>query len=764
MKSISRREFLRIAGLMGGASLFAGCTLLGDNAPVPEYIKGAPATDPVETLAGINNLYTVCGLCPGNCGICCRIAEGTVVKIGGSPFHPASCGNPLPFATTLGEALTRSGSVCAIGGSGIQTLYDPFRVARPLKRVGPRGSGKWTAVSWEQALTEIIGGGDLFGEGRVSGLNEITQAGEGLEFLVGRADWGALTFINRFVAAFPGATLVRDRETEMIHAARAAAESVFGPGIGPVDADYSNARCVISFGDAPLDSGIPLVALARKIADARVGSRGFQWAVIDPRLSTSASKSDQWVPVIPGEDLTLAFGIMRHLLDHNPGMAASLDENLKQTVMARSVRGHAESCGVSIDTAARVAGMIVESGEKSAVIPGRGIVAGPNGVQAAAVILNLNLLVGSVPGSGGLAFRNDDFLVDAYKKVMARTERGKETAAAGTSKALLLWEADPVYDEPSKATVFQDLKKNPLIVAIDKQITETTALADYILPDTTYLERWDICVSPPAITVNGIGVRHPVVGALEPRSGKYFPILPETRVMEEILADFAFQLKLPSFETPGNNPAKPKFTASEYYRNLVGTVVDSMQKVGMPIAVSQKDIAEVFDRGGFFASDSKREIKKEVKRPAKPPLMAAVASKTEPAPVRESEFLLISYSQPFHRTPVSGINSWLLEVLPENRLIMNNSDAKKLGMARHDRVLVQTGDGKAQAECRVHIMPGIRPGVVALAQGFGYRQAGAMRQIINGASRSADKTRGAGVNVFALASVRGTTTVKVTKI
>ena len=200
---------------------------------------------------------------PGNCGICCRVAEGTVVKIGGSPFHPASCGNPLPFAATLDEALSRSGSVCAIGGSGIQTLYDPFRVARPLKRVGPRGSGKWTAVSWEQALKEIIDGGDLFGEGSVSGLNQIAQAREGLVFLVGRADWGALTFINRFVAAFPGAALARDRETEIIDVARSAAESVFGSGIGSVDADYSKARCVISFGDAPLDSGIPLVSVAR---------------------------------------------------------------------------------------------------------------------------------------------------------------------------------------------------------------------------------------------------------------------------------------------------------------------------------------------------------------------------------------------------------------------------------------------------------------------------------------------------------------------
>ena len=102
--------------------------------------------------------------------------------------------------------------------------------------------------------------------------------------------------------------------------------------------------------------------------------------MIDPRLSTSASKSDLWVPVIPGRDLSLVLGIMRHLLDRNPGMGASLGENLKQMVMARSAKEHAQDCGVSVETIGRVADMLVESGQKSAVIPGRGILAGPNGV------------------------------------------------------------------------------------------------------------------------------------------------------------------------------------------------------------------------------------------------------------------------------------------------------------------------------------------------------------------------------------------------
>ena len=79
----------------------------------------------------------------------------------------------------------------------------------------------------------------------------------------------------------------------------------------------------------------------------------------------------------------------------------------------------------------------------------------------------------------------------------------------------------------------------PLLVGIDRQITETTALADYILPDTTYLEQWDVCVSPPSVATEGFGARRPVVGAVDPKTGKYFPIFPETRQMEDILIAFA---------------------------------------------------------------------------------------------------------------------------------------------------------------------------------------------------------------------------------
>jgi anaerobic selenocysteine-containing dehydrogenase len=819
MTHVTRREFLRLATIMGGASLFAGCSLLGENAPVPEYIAGAPGADPIETLAGVKTVNTVCGLCPGNCGISCRVAQGTLVKIGGSPYHPISANPPAPFNTPLDKAVLMGGSVCAIGGSGVQTLYDPFRVARPLKRVGPRGSGKWVALTWDQAIKEILEGGDLFGEGTVPGLKSIKDSGSGLSILTGRADWGSSTFLNRFLAAFPGAVWLKDRSTIAEDRAIEAADKVFGPGSGPVAADYRSARTLISFGDAPLDSGVPLVSIAREIADARVDNSGFQWAVVDPRLSTSGSKSDLWVPVIPGKDLQLALGIMRSLTDRYPAIQ-SPPEPLKKLSSAGSVSAFADACGVPEVVINRLADMLVQGGKRSAAIPGRGIFSGENGTEAGAAVLALNAMVGSVPGSGGLSRRNDPYLDETLRRISGGHEH-KADSAGGATKAMILWQTDPVYDDLSvaggpapmggqmmppppglppvcgpAATDYSQLKEEivpvpaqlrkvrvvapylagvnaptrlsnvsdlPLLVAIDHQITETSALADYILPDTTYLERWDVCVPPASVTMPGVGLRCPAVGSMDPTTRQYFPIIAETRIMEDIVIDVAKKLQLPGFGEAVPAGTKPLNTAWDYYRQLFSELLQAMKDSGFPVS-PDRDLATVMEQGGLFSADVKILAKKsENTAPGKPrywPIKAPAQGVVSPT---DDGLLLISYALPFHRSPDSGVNSWLLEVLPQNTLLINSVDARKLGLRQGDAIVIDSLDGKVRVQGKAQILGGIRPGVVALARGFGYRQAGAARQVIGNTALSRDKTRSAGVNAAAFASETGPTRVKVKK-
>ena len=65
------------------------------------------------------------------------------------------------------------GSLCPKGQAGIQTLYDPYRLVKVVKRAGKRGENKWQTIPFEQAVNEIVNGGNLFGEGHVEGLKDI---------------------------------------------------------------------------------------------------------------------------------------------------------------------------------------------------------------------------------------------------------------------------------------------------------------------------------------------------------------------------------------------------------------------------------------------------------------------------------------------------------------------------------------------------------------------------------------------------------------
>lgn len=753
MTKVTRREFIRLATLMGGVSLFAGCGLFEDH-PVPKYIDGAPGVDPLETLKGIKNIYTICGLCPGNCGICCRVAEGTVVKIGGNPYHPASGHPVLPFETPLEKAAVVGGSVCAVGGSGIQTVYDPFRVARPLKRVGPRGSGKWKALSWDVVFSEIIEGGNLFGEGNIDGLRALKDTGEGLQFLVGRADWGSLTFVKRFLSAIPGSVLVGDAATQLDETARSAADAVFGQGTGPVDADYGTVRFLVSFGDAPLDSGVPLPLVARQIADARVKGPYMQWVVVDPRLSTSGSKSDLWVPVIPGADINLVLAIVKELLDNHRDGLKFTDPGLEKLVANMSAEEYAKAAGVGPEIPQRLARMFVTEGPRAAAVPGRGILAQPNGLEVAKAILTINRMVGSVPGSGGLAARSDAYLTSVEEKFVPSRGQLRQAPLGSPAKALLLWESDPAYDNSALADGhFKDSGKVPLFVAISTGITETAALADYILPDTTYLERWDVCVSPPSVTEPGLGVRMPTIGGFDNKTGRYFPILPETRPMEDILIGLSAALQIPGYGPEAKDGMKHTW---DYYKQVFPAVIRAMETAGLPVEVSAKGLAEMLQRGGFFAR-VRAGIRPSNSAPYTPPEIKTDREHATP----QDAFRLLTYTLPFHRSPTSGVNSWLLEILPENRLLINPSDARKLAIKQGETVSVQTPDGKTGYKCQAQVSPGIRPGVVALARGFGYRQWGASAQQIDTTMLPADKPRGAGVNAANLVTTLGPTWVRV---
>ncbi len=193
-KDISRRDFLKGAGILGAFAISAPLIL----DPWQEAFAAAREQRPHGTgdtfldYAASDVIYTTCQQCNTFCTVKCVLQPGDrkapysslIRKIAGNPYSPLTMqpGGQIKYGTpavaaALGTgalAVTgrglRGGRTCLKGQAGLQTAYDAARIRNPLKRVGPRGSGQWKTVTWEEALEEIINGSPDLG---APGLKQI---------------------------------------------------------------------------------------------------------------------------------------------------------------------------------------------------------------------------------------------------------------------------------------------------------------------------------------------------------------------------------------------------------------------------------------------------------------------------------------------------------------------------------------------------------------------------------------------------------------
>jgi anaerobic selenocysteine-containing dehydrogenase len=131
----SRRSFLKL-GTAGAASLGTMGFLKASSDAMELIMGGAEVSR--TTGKYLKPIPSTCLNCYARCGNYGFNAYGTLLKIGPNPEHPNS-----------------RGRMCAKGQAGLNLVYDPDRVLYPMKRVGPRGDGKWERISWEEAYNQI---------------------------------------------------------------------------------------------------------------------------------------------------------------------------------------------------------------------------------------------------------------------------------------------------------------------------------------------------------------------------------------------------------------------------------------------------------------------------------------------------------------------------------------------------------------------------------------------------------------------------------
>ncbi|WP_243311242.1 molybdopterin dinucleotide binding domain-containing protein [Fundidesulfovibrio agrisoli] len=356
--SIDRRTVLKGLGAGAALTVFASGykpTLKAIIDPPKQTVASGPSLAPEATVDKATGEVTfnrqqylagsICLGCTSICGVRVRVdnESGSVLRVSGNPYHPLAAQPPAPYEASLadtvralsghqGSGLARRATACGRGNAVLDKLKDPYRVLTPLKRVGPRGSGKWEPISLERLVEEISTGGDLFGEGQVEGLAALldgkpidpaspelgTRANQ-LACIFGYAN-GRMQFFQRFAAGAFGTINIANHQGNCGLTMRAGYAAMLGdfqeyPHLKP---DYANCTFYLSVGSAPANAGNPFMYQAAHAARARAEG-GPRLVVVDPVLTNSdnacCGAKTEWVPVRPGTDGALVMGMIRRILE-----------------------------------------------------------------------------------------------------------------------------------------------------------------------------------------------------------------------------------------------------------------------------------------------------------------------------------------------------------------------------------------------------------------------------------------------------------------
>ena len=496
---LTRRNFLAWAGLGAvGAVACEGFGIRKGELDIQSSVRL-----PEDLVRGTDNWYaSLCRTCPSCEGIVVRVMEGRAKMVQGNPFYP-----------------TNQGKIHARCEAGLQALYHPDRIATPMRRSGPRGSGEFTAINWQPDGIDT-----LRNALRVNGSSSvmITEPLRGHMALL----------VDRFVTAIGG----EHQGFEAIdnNTYRAAVKNVFDQDSLP-DLDLENSKFILSFGADFLSTWVSPTRFSRGYGEFRQGhgrDRGMFYQ-IDSRFSMTAANSDKWLPVRPGWEGYLALSLAQVIVAENlQADGVDIDSLVggdagRQTLNNFSPEIVAEDAGLTpAMTGGDPVGFLKDlarrfaANQPSIAIGGGSAGAQSNGLFNLEAIYALNYLVGTAGKKGGVRFNPASPWADVPSASKAGSlddwTRITEQIRSGQTKLLMLHGADPVHGLPDSLRLRDAITQadDLLVVSFSPFLDDTSALADIILPDRVSMEDWGDDISEPGPGYQAVGLQQPVVNPL----------------------------------------------------------------------------------------------------------------------------------------------------------------------------------------------------------------------------------------------------------
>lgn len=470
-----------------------------------------------RALLSRKDVDIVTGACPHDCPDTCawQVAverpSGRALDIWGHPEHPIT-----------------NGSLCPKVDRYLERSLHPGRLTQPLRRVGPKGSGKFEAISWSEAMSHAAQ--QLQSIVATHGPQSILPYSYGGTMGYLQGEGIAARFFNRLGAS-------RLARTICAEAGVAGYRYTIGAAMGMDISEVEHARLIIIWGSNTLTSNLHYWQFVQ-----RAKAQGARVVVIDPIRTITARKADSWIGLAPGTDGALALAMMHVIIGeelHDPQYVAEHTlgfEGLRARVLDWTPQRASEITSIPASTIVALARAYAQS-PAAAIRINYGMQRHAGGGMAVRTIACLPALVGAWKQRGGgiLLSNSGSFPVDLrplqFPELVAKSADGRSAgtrvinmsrlgdalaldprrlarahhrpraidrcpegdAIGAPIHGLIVYNSNPAAVAPDQKAVLEGLARDDLFtVVLEHFQTDTADMADLVLPATTQIEHWDL--------------------------------------------------------------------------------------------------------------------------------------------------------------------------------------------------------------------------------------------------------------------------------
>lgn len=679
--NVKRREFIKIS-----SAFLASSAIAVNGNPFSSESSG----DAIAAGGGDRVVKSICGLCFWRCGIDVHVRNEKVYKITGMEGHPVSRGRLCPRGT---------------GGHGI--LYDPDRLKHPLIREVSNGKNYFRKASWEEAMDRITENIKKIREDHGPGSVASFTHGFGASFLKRLCgSWG--------VIASPSYAQCRGARED-------AFKLTYGHTVGsPEGVDIANCNYLLAIGH---HIGENMHNTEVQDLATAVG-RGAKIVTVDPRHSVLASKG-KWLPIKPGTDIALLLGIMHVMVKEKRYDEAFVNEyctgfdELKAELEDMPPQMAAQLTGIALEDILETARDLGRYAPNAVVHPGRRANWYGDDTQRARAVAILNALLGNYRMPGGL-IKQKSYGVPKVKFPVFKHPRVQQKSAFPFASKVSAWEVinqtatgtpwdihawivygtNLIQTSANQPLTYSAIEKLKFMVAIDVLPSEITGYADVVLPECTYLERYDD-LDDRTYRVPYVGIRQPAVPAM-------YDSKPNHEIMK-MLAD--------------------RMGKEELFKDDIETYLDNrLKRMGSSLSELKekgffsKPEKGIYRRPGqkltFRTPSGKIELaSSKLKKKG----FDAVPKFTQHREIPEGYFRLLFGRAPMHTFGRTTNNRILLEMMPENTVWVNEQAGKKMGLKNGEYVYLQHENGtRSHYSIKVKLTQRIRHDAVYIVHGFGH--------------------------------------------